>query len=54
MGKVCVAGAGEVVIDYGKGTLTWLEKRLKEGDAISINGSTAKSLPAAFRLLTVS
>ena len=42
MGKVCVAGAGEVVIDYGKGTLTCAGKTLKEGDAISINGSNGE------------
>jgi pyruvate,orthophosphate dikinase len=42
MGKVCVAGAGEVVIDYGKGTLTCGNQKLKEGDAISINGSTGE------------
>ena len=42
MGKVCVAGAGEIVIDYGKGTLTCAGKTLKEGDAISINGSNGE------------
>jgi pyruvate,orthophosphate dikinase len=42
MGKVCVAGAGEIVIDYGKGTLTCGNQKLKEGDAISINGSTGE------------
>ena len=40
MGKVCVAGAGEIQIDYAKGTLSCAGKTLKEGDAISINGST--------------
>ena len=42
MGKVCVAGAGEIVIDYGKGTLTCAGKTLKEGDAVSINGSNGE------------
>jgi pyruvate,orthophosphate dikinase len=42
MGKVCVAGAGEIVIDYGRGTLSCAGKTLKEGDAISINGSTGE------------
>jgi pyruvate,orthophosphate dikinase len=42
MGKVCVAGAGEIVIDYGKGTLSCAGKTLREGDAISINGSTGE------------
>jgi pyruvate,orthophosphate dikinase len=42
MGKVCVAGAGEVEIDYEKGTLTVGSKTIKEGDSISINGSTGE------------
>jgi pyruvate, orthophosphate dikinase len=42
MGKVCVAGAGEIQIDYAKGTLTCGGHKLKEGDAISINGSTGE------------
>ncbi len=42
MGKVCVAGAGEIVIDYAKGTLTCGGHTLKEGDAISINGSNGE------------
>lgn len=42
MGKVCVAGAGEIVIDYGKGILTCGNQKLKEGDAISINGSNGE------------
>jgi pyruvate, orthophosphate dikinase len=42
MGKVCVAGAGEVEIDYEKGTLTVGSKTLKEGESISINGSTGE------------
>jgi pyruvate,orthophosphate dikinase len=42
MGKVCVAGAGEIQIDYGAGTLTCKGVTLREGDAISINGSTGE------------
>jgi pyruvate,orthophosphate dikinase len=42
MGKVCVAGAGAIQIDYAKGTLTCAGKTLREGDAISINGSTGE------------
>jgi len=42
MGKVCVAGAGEVEINYEKATLTCKGKTLKEGDAIAINGSTGE------------
>jgi len=42
MGKVCVAGAGDVHIDYHAGKLTCGKITLKEGDAISINGSTGE------------
>ncbi len=42
MGKVCVAGAGDVVIDYEKGLLTCNGKTLREGDFIAINGTTGK------------
>lgn len=42
MGKVCVAGAGDIDIDYHKGTLKCNGVTLKEGDAISINGSTGE------------
>jgi pyruvate,orthophosphate dikinase len=40
MGKVCVAGAGEIEIDYAAGTLTCGATTLKEGDFIAINGTT--------------
>jgi len=39
---VCVAGAGAIQIDYGRGTLTCAGRTLREGDAISINGSTGE------------
>jgi pyruvate,orthophosphate dikinase len=42
MGKVCVAGAGDVHIDYHKSTLTCKGVTLHEGDPISINGSTGE------------
>jgi pyruvate,orthophosphate dikinase len=42
MGKVCVAGAGEVSIDYAKGTLTCNGRTLHEGEHIAINGTTGK------------
>ncbi len=42
MGKVCVAGAGDVEIDYHKKTLKCKGVTLKEGDPISINGSTGE------------
>jgi pyruvate,orthophosphate dikinase len=42
MGKVCVAGAGDIEIDYHKKTLKCKGVTLKEGDFISINGSTGE------------
>src|SRR5688572_7158990 len=42
MGKVCVAGAGEITIDYDKGTLVCNGKTLREGESIAINGTTGK------------
>ncbi len=40
MGKVCVAGAGDIVVDYAAGTLSCGATTLREGDYISINGTT--------------
>jgi len=42
MGKCCVSGAGSLVIDYGKKTLSVDGVTLKEGDFISLNGSTGE------------
>jgi pyruvate, orthophosphate dikinase len=49
MGKVCVAGAGAIQIDYSKGTLSCAGKTLREGDAISINGSTGEVFAGAIK-----
>lgn len=40
MGKCCVSGAGDAKIDYKNRTLTMKGKVYKEGDFISLNGST--------------
>jgi len=40
MGKCCVAGCGEVTIDYKAKTLSANGQTLKEGDWISLNGTT--------------
>ena len=40
MGKCCVSGAGEIVIDYKEKTVKMGDKTFKEGDWISLNGST--------------
>lgn len=42
MGKCCVSGAGSVKIDYKKRTLKVEGKELKEGEWISLNGSTGE------------
>ena len=42
MGKVCVAGAGELEIDYASLTMKIAGKQFREGDYISINGTTGE------------
>jgi len=42
MGKCCVSGAGSIKIDYKARTLTVDGTVLKEGDYISLNGSTGE------------
>jgi pyruvate,orthophosphate dikinase len=42
MGKVCVAGAGEISIDYDSSTLSCNGRTLHEGDFIAINGTTGR------------
>ncbi len=40
MGKCCVSGAGEIIVDYKAKTVEMYGKVYKEGDWISLNGST--------------
>jgi pyruvate,orthophosphate dikinase len=40
MGKCCVAGVGEIVMDYKKKNMRVGNQTIKEGDWISLNGST--------------
>jgi pyruvate,orthophosphate dikinase len=40
MGICCVAGAGDIAMDYKKGNFKVRGKTVKEGDWISLNGST--------------
>jgi len=42
MGKCCVSGAGELKIDYKARTLTVAGDTFKEGDWVSLNGSTGE------------
>ncbi|MBP7309742.1 MAG: pyruvate, phosphate dikinase [Candidatus Cloacimonetes bacterium] len=44
MGKCCVSGAGALVIDYKARTINVDGKTYKEGDWISLNGSTGQVL----------
>ena len=40
LGKCCVSGAGEILVDYKAKTVVMSGKTYKEGDWISLNGST--------------
>ncbi len=42
MGKVCVAGCGELAIDYARHEMVVKGRTLKEGDWISIDGTTGQ------------
>ncbi len=42
MGKCCVSGAGEIKVDYKNKTVTMGGKVYKQGDWISLNGSTGE------------
>ena len=44
MGKVCVAGCGELDIDYNTGTMKIAGRTLHEGDWLSIDGFTGEVL----------
>ena len=41
-GKPCVAGAGDVVIDYAARTMSTKHATLREGDWVSLNGTTGE------------
>jgi pyruvate,orthophosphate dikinase len=42
MGRPCVAGAGDVRIDYATGTMTVRNTLVRAGDTITLNGSTGE------------
>jgi pyruvate,orthophosphate dikinase len=44
MGKPCVSGAGTLRVDYGAGTLTVAGQVFRQGDHITIDGSTGQVL----------
>ena len=47
MGKVCVAGCGDLSIDYMKHQMKVAGKTIKEGNAISIDGATGEVISGA-------
>jgi pyruvate,orthophosphate dikinase len=47
MGKVCVVGAGELAVDYHAATLTCRGVTVREGDPISIDGTTGEVFAGA-------
>ena len=44
MGKPCVSGAGQIRVDYAKGTMTVGPTTLKAGDFVTIDGSNGQVL----------
>jgi len=42
MGRVCVAGCGDLLIDYARHEMTVKGRKLREGDWISIDGTTGE------------
>jgi pyruvate,orthophosphate dikinase len=47
MGRPCVSGAGDIRIDYKEGTLTVRGRTMKEGDIVTIDGSTGEVMAGA-------
>jgi pyruvate,orthophosphate dikinase len=51
MGKPCVAGAGGLRIDYRNGVINAAGRQLKEGDTITIDGTTGQILLGEVKML---
>jgi pyruvate,orthophosphate dikinase len=51
MGKVCVAGCGSLQIDYAKGQMVVKGKTVKEGDWVSIDGTTGEVIDGQLKTL---
>jgi len=49
MGRVCVAGCGDLLIDYAKAEMAVKSRTLREGDWISIDGTTGEVLEGRVR-----
>ncbi|MBN8957270.1 MAG: pyruvate, phosphate dikinase [Rhizobiales bacterium] len=51
MGKPCVSGAGGLRVDYNAGTMRVAGKTLKQGETITIDGSTGQVLEGAAAMI---
>jgi pyruvate,orthophosphate dikinase len=51
MGKPCVSGAGTIRIDYAAKTMSVAGQTLKQGDTITIDGSTGQVLAGSIRMI---
>jgi len=51
MGKPCVSGAGAIRVDYAGGVMTVAGQTLKQGDVISVDGSTGQVLLGQIRMI---
>jgi pyruvate, orthophosphate dikinase len=49
MGKVCVCGASELMIDYGAKTVSVKGRTFREGDFLSINGTVGEVYPGEIK-----
>jgi pyruvate,orthophosphate dikinase len=49
-GRPCVAGCGDVIIDYGTKTLTNGKVTVREGELVSLNGTTGEVISGAVSL----
>jgi pyruvate, orthophosphate dikinase len=50
MGKPCVSGAGSLRVDYAAGTVSVAGRTLRQGDVITIDGSTGQVLAGRVRM----
>src|SRR5438046_4108620 len=50
MGKPCVSGAGSLRVDYAAGTVSVAGRTLRQGDVVTIDGSTGQVLAGRVRM----
>ena len=51
MGKPCVSGAGAIRVDYARGTMSVAGQTLKQGEVITVDGSTGQVLLGRIRMI---